>query len=101
MNFIKVIDNILKSIKLIQRDHINNLNPIKRNFSDKLGSNLTDWYSFHFQSIQRNKGKADLRIVYKQIENGHFKILGFGDRHNPDIYKKLSKRKIEIPFFYD
>lgn len=72
----------------------------QRKFTNELISNLSGWYSYHYQSIRRNGNKADLRIVYKEISHNKFKLLGFGDRHNPDIYVKLGTRQLNLPFFH-
>lgn len=55
---------------------------------------LAEWRSLHYQHKRGRGQHADMRIVYRVLEDGSgIRVRGFGHRHDPqDIYRRLRER---------
>lgn len=73
--------NTVEALKLIIRE---------RTVGQELVGNKVGWTSFHFQSRKIRKLKADMRIVYRDVDK-YIQVMGFGHRWLPqEIYDRLS-----------
>ncbi|CAM4355850.1 DUF3237 family protein [Paenibacillus alkaliterrae] len=61
--------------------------------ASQLEQNDSGWDSYHFQSQRVQGHRADLRVVFQNVDHHTVRIKGFGHRHLPsDIYKRLKPR---------
>ena len=60
--------------------------------SSSLSLKLEGARSYHFQKNRSQGEKAELRIVYRILDNGALYILAFGNRWRPEaIYRRAAK----------
>lgn len=82
--FLLAMDNVVRAVTQLINGVVD---------TSQLERNYSGWDSYHFQSKRTQGHRADLRVVYQNVDKNTIRVKGFGHRHLPkDIYNRLKPR---------
>ena len=85
-SFEEAVDNLCKALVDVKSGRVST-SPMKYDYAD--------YRSYHFQAHVEQGQPADMRILFKPVNNG-IELLAFGNRHIPsDFYSRFLNRLLK------